>query len=301
VPGSFVDAALAYRHSDLLYSLTWRDRRDTLIYLLFEHQSKPPTHALMGERLHSYLARIWERWRADHPEAKKLPMILPVVLYHGAAAWTEPVAFEDSIDVPAGMRPYIDPLLVRLTYVLHDLSQITDEQLRAGAMRTARGKLAMLLLKHGRTDANIVQLLWRWMDVVREIILAPHGMEALAQLMRYLCEVSDHVELDELQDLLEREIGPEAKEAIMTLGQRLIEQGRQQGIEQGIEQGRQQGIEQGIEQGRQQILLVLLRQRFGDAITPQVEQRVATASGTLLEAWTGRVLSAATLAELLGE
>ena len=40
-----------------------------------------------------------------------------------------------------------------------------------------------------------------------------------------------------LQELLEREIGPEAKDTIVTTGQQLIEQGRKQGIEQGIERG----------------------------------------------------------------
>ncbi|HEX3474095.1 MAG TPA: DUF4351 domain-containing protein [Kofleriaceae bacterium] len=65
----------------------------------------------------------------------------------------------------------------------------------------------------------------------------------------------------------------------MTAGQRLIEQGRQQGV--------------------QGVLLRLLRQRFGDAVSAQVEQRIATASLEQVEAGTGRVLSAATLAEVL--
>ena len=39
-----------------------------------------------------------------------------------------------------------------------------------------------------------------------------------------------------------------------------------------------------------------LRQRFGDAVDAQVEQRIATALLEQVEAWTGRVLSAAPLA-----
>ena len=91
----------------------------------------------------------------------------------------------------------------------------------------------------------------------------------------------------------------------MTAGQRLIEQGRQQGIQQGmqqgIQQGMQQGIQQGIQQGTQGVLLRLLRQRFGDAVNAQVEQRIATASREQVEAWTGRVLSAATLTEAIAD
>ena len=94
-----------------------------------------------------------------------------------------------------------------------------------------------------------------------------------------------HVEPEELQGLLERHLGPEAKDAIMTAGQRLIEQGRQQGIQ----------------QGAQGMFLRLLRQRFGDAVNAQVEQRIATASLEQVETWTGRVLSAATLPEVIAD
>jgi hypothetical protein len=245
----------------------------------------------MAELLLSYQVRIWDRWRADHPKAKTLPMILPIVMYHGTPRWSEPRSFDALIDVPAVVRLAVEPYLVRFSYLLHDLSEISDEELRVGAMRTALIKLVALCFKHARTRADFLQILGRWMDVVREVARAPHGLEALAQVMQYILEVNDHVEPEQLQGLLEREIGPEAKDAIMTAGQRLIEQGRQQGIE----QGRQQGIQQGI----QGVLLRLLRQRFGDAVSAQVEQRIATASPEQVEAWTGRVLSAATLAEVL--
>ena len=49
------------------------------------------------------------------------------------------------------------------------------------------------------------------------------------------------------------------------------------------------------------MLLRLLRQRFGDAVNAQVEHRIATASLEQVEAWTGRVLSAATLAEAIAD
>ena len=284
-PGSFVDAALTHQHTDLLYAATWRDGGEALVYLLFEHQSAPPTEGLMAERVLRYEVRIWDRWRADHPRAKTLPAILPIVLYHGASLWPEPPSFDALLDVPAGLRPAIEPYLVRFTYLLHDLSKISDEELRDGAMRTALAKLVAMCFKYARTRADFLQILGRWMDVAREVVRAPHGLEALAQVMRYILEVNEHVEPEALQALLERDLGPEAKDAIMTAGQRLIEQGRQQ--------GRQQGI--------QELLLLLLRQRFGDAVDAHVEQRIATASLEQIKAWSVRVLSAATLSELLAD
>jgi predicted transposase YdaD len=79
----------------------------------------------------------------------------------------------------------------------------------------------------------------------------------------------------------------------MTAGQQIFEQGREKGIEQGRQLGRQEGV--------QGMLLRLLRQRFGDAVNADVEQRIATASVEQIEAWSARVLSAATLAELFAD
>lgn len=223
-PGSFVDVALSHQHTDLLYAATWRDGGEALVYLLFEHQSAPPTEGRMAERMLHYQARIWSRWRADHPKARTLPMILPIVMYHGAAPWSEPLSFDALLDVPAPLRPTVEPYLVRFTYLLHDLSEISDDKLRDGAMRTALAKLVVMCFKYARTRADFLEILGRWMDV---------------------------------------------------------------------EKGRQQGI--------QELLLLLLRQRFGDAVDVHVEQCIAKASIEQIEAWTERLLSAATLAEVLAD
>jgi len=232
----------------------------------------------MAYRLLRYQVRVWEEWFSRNPEAKMLPMIIPIVMYHGTTPWSEPRSFDALLDVPPGVRPAVEPYLVRFTYLLHDLSQISDDELREGAMRTALAKLVAMCFKYARTDVDFLEILGRWMSVVREVARAPNGLEALAQVMRYILEVNEHVGSEALQALLEHEIGPEAKDAIVTTGQQLIEQGRQQGF--------------------QELLLRQLRQRFGDAVDTHVEQRIVTASLEQIEAWSMRVLSAATLTEL---
>jgi hypothetical protein len=135
--GSFVDEALQEQHTDLLYSTTWRDGGEVLVDFLFEHQSAPPKDGLMAYRLLRYQVRIWDDWHAKHPKEKTLPMIIPVVMYHGTAPWSEPRLFGDLLAVPPSVRPAVAPYLVQLAYLLDDLSQISDDELRDGAMRTA--------------------------------------------------------------------------------------------------------------------------------------------------------------------
>ncbi|HWO19591.1 MAG TPA: Rpn family recombination-promoting nuclease/putative transposase [Kofleriaceae bacterium] len=289
-PGSFVDLALKEQHTDLLYSATWRDGSELLVYFLFEHLSAPPKKdSLLAFRLLRYQVRIWENWLAKHQDAKSLPMIIPIVMYHGVTPWSEPRLFDALLDVPASVRPAVAPYLIQFAYLLNDLSEITDDELRSGAMRTALAKLATICLKHARTSADFIQVLVRWMDVVRDVARAPNGLNALAQVLCYVLEVNDHVKREALQALLERELGPEAKEAIVTAGQQLIEQGRQE------------GLREGLRQGECALLLRQLRRRFGNAVNADIEQRIATAPIEQIDTWADRVFSAATLAELLAD
>src|SRR4051812_23801082 len=62
-PGSFVDELLQDRHTDLLFSANLGGRR-ALLYLLYEHQSKP--HPLMPFRLLVYTVKITESWLKEH-------------------------------------------------------------------------------------------------------------------------------------------------------------------------------------------------------------------------------------------
>jgi predicted transposase/invertase (TIGR01784 family) len=293
-PGSFVDLALKEQHTDLLYTATWRDGGELLVYFLFEHLSTPPKKdGLLAYRLLRYQVRIWEDWHARNPDAKALPMIIPIVMYHGVTPWSEPRLFDALLDVPASVRPTVAPYLIQFAYLLNDLSEISDDELRNGAMLTALAKLATICLKHARTSTDFIKILARWMDVTREVARAPNGLSALAQVLCYILEVNDHVEREALQALLEREIGPEAKEAIVTAGQQIREEGRQE--------GRQEGRREGRREGECAVLLRQLRRRFGDAVNADIEQRVATASIEQIDTWAERVLSAATLAELLAD
>ena len=78
----------------------------------------------------------------------------------------------------------------------------------------------------------------------------------------------------------------------MTAAQRLREEGRQE--------GRQEGREEGLRTSRL-LMLHMVQHRFGDQVDPHIEQRLRTATVEQIEAWSVRVLSAASLAELFAD
>jgi len=68
-----------------------------------------------------------------------------------------------------------------------------------------------------------------------------------------------------------------------------------------VETWRREAIQEGLEQGERKVLLRQLRRRFGAEVDGGTERRVAVAPAEQVEVWTERVLSAATLAELLAD
>ena len=108
---SYVDENLKDRHADLVYK-TKAGELDCLIFLLFEHQSTPDPK--MAFRMLCYMLAIWRDYEANHPNFKRLPVVLPVVLYHGKARWTGPIQFQKLVDPPEAMARYVPDFEYRL-------------------------------------------------------------------------------------------------------------------------------------------------------------------------------------------
>ncbi len=96
--------------------------------------------------------------------------------------------------------------------------------------------------------------------------------------------------MDDVQELVTRNVGADAEEEIVTLADRLREEGRIKG---------EQRAELRGEQRQRRILLKQLTLRFG-VLPEAVEDRVNAAGMDQLEIWSERVLTAATLTEMLG-
>ncbi len=159
-----------------------------------------------------------------------------------------------------------------------EISHETDEALRARAI-TALARLSLWCLRHAREPWELVDRLGAWVDLVREVRRAPHGVAALVLIMRYIFLTNEPGKPEELVARLLAAVGEEGKEEIMTAADQLMERGREQ------------GLKQGLELGRREMLLDLLRERFG-VLSGAVIARVTAAGLVELQAWSKRVLTA---------
>jgi predicted transposase YdaD len=265
VPGSFVDEALSERHTDLLYRIPWRrepgrEGNEVLLFVIFEHQST--VDPMMAFRMAVYSVRVWDHWLQEHPDQKRLPPILPLVLYHGEQEWTAATELQELLDLEGLAPEAVDalrPYLPKLQIMVDEVGRFPDEMLPGqGVVR-----LTLLLFKHGR-GSNVLEQLPQWEDEFRILVsLGEPGLRSLALLVEYLMTVNEHVTVDELTEFL-TPMGDEAKEIAVTLGQQLIDKGRQEGEQVGLQKGRQEGRQE----GRREALLQTARKALAKGMNP---------------------------------
>jgi len=285
VPGSFVDEALTERLSDLLFRIPLRHApeggpSESFIYLLFEHQST--VDDMMAFRLLRYMTRIWDRWLGEHPTAKRLPVVVPLVLYQGPRPWTAVTEFGGLFTLPHARGEAFASCVPQFEMVLNDLSQVDDEALRQGAM----AGIGRLLLKHIR-DPDLEDKL---SDLLDSLSAGAIGvLKAVALVVEYVLQASEVSDVT-LARILEHKAGPRAGEIAMTTAEKLLQQGRLEGRAEGREEGR-------LRKARG-VVLRLVELRFGEA-SEAVAAHVGAASEVQLDRWTERLLEASSVNEAL--
>ena len=139
-------------------------------------------------------------------------------------------------------------------------------------MASEAARLALLILRHAHSR-SLIDHLEKWSDLWARITLAPSGVMAFTDLVRYIADVNPHASQDRLLRLVPVQ-AQEARRVMPTLFQKEREQGRRE--------------------GHCAILLRQLEIRFGK-LPHEVIERVQKASAKQLLTWSERVLTKSTL------
>ena len=279
-PGSFVDAELKEQHTDLLFSASLGGEPIRL-YLLFEHQSTVDPE--MPLRMLGYVQRNWSAlWKNG---ARRLPLVIPIVLHHSESGWTAARSVGELIAIPEALGEAARVLVPELQIVLDDLGQVSEEKLLAREM-AALAKLVvwtLRLVRLGYDPAFIVQ----WAREAHEASTqAPR--EAFRAWLRYLSEV------DKATPALHALLAAETSESVSEVVMGLRHEWEKAAEERGRAEGEARGRAEGEARGRAETLLKLLKLRFGE-VPADVTEQVRSASVADLDRWTERVLIASSL------
>ncbi len=227
-PGSFVDEELQQVHSDLLYAVRTKGGGEGLVYVVFEHQSS--FDATMPFRLLRYMVRVWERWLRDNPKAKKLPIVLPVLLHHGDGRWSVAPDFASILDAEPGLLEAVRPFQPMFRFVLDDLTALSLEELAARAL-DALGRLVQLAFWSSRSMERLESAAPLMSVIAGTLVRDARTRALLTQLYAYLWRAAPpEVAADDIRSILLRVAGPQGAEDVVNAAEQLIEQGRTEGL-----------------------------------------------------------------------
>jgi predicted transposase/invertase (TIGR01784 family) len=231
-PGSFVDDELQQVHSDLLYAVRTKSGDDALAYVVFEHQSSPdPT---MAYRFLRYMVRVWERWLRDHPDARSLPIVLPLLLHHGDGRWKVAQDFHSLLAGDPEFLAAVQPYQPMFRFLLDDLGALTLEELADRSLH-ALGRLVQLAFWSSRSMERLTQAAPLMRAVAEALERDGRTRELLVQLFAYLWRVAPpDVATADIRSILLEAAGPVGAEDVVNAGQQLIEQGRVEGEREGV-------------------------------------------------------------------
>jgi hypothetical protein len=219
------------------------------------------------------MVRIWEKKRAQHGKGKTLPPIIPVIFYHGTRRWRSPLNFCSYFIAEDGLRPYIP----EFHPVMVDLQQIEESSLQGSVMT----QVALITLKHslGNLRPYLEEILRR---VLSEPLDERHR-GFLSTLLEYIIKGCKDIEERDVEQVILSIGSKEAKEAYMTLAERLIEKGELEGKL----------------LVKKEDLLKLLDQKFGAVTEADKRKIIETRDPDMLDQAIGLILKSETMAEVL--
>jgi predicted transposase/invertase (TIGR01784 family) len=274
-PSVFTDDELEERRSDFLFKVPLAGKEAYLLVLL-EHQSS--VDRVMAARVLVYVGRAIDRYLLRNPGARSVPAVIPVVLYHGEGGWTAATELFDLYALPEDAKPALRPLLPSLRFLLDDLSQTEDEDLRQRP-GPVLARLALIVMRHAqelRTAKDPAETMRSLSTSVSDLLQQVADQTGRTVVFRYMLEIVE-LEPEEGEQILVRALPEKVKEDVVTAADQLRAEGEAKAL--------------------RRVLLRQLREKF-TTLPVEAEQRIAKASADELDAWTTRVLKASSLDEV---
>jgi hypothetical protein len=267
------------RDGDMVWRIPRRDGDDAYLVLLLEFQSTNEQY--MAVRLLTYAGLLWQRiiTARQLTAGRKLPPVLPVVLFNGGTEWNAPALLQQLVALPADSPLW--PYQPALRFTVIDIGAFGTAELEP-----RKGLIPLWFQLENALDQN-------------------QFLQAVQALKTWFSDHPGHSrELKVVADLvtaLFTRLDPDIMVPAFLLedDNMLIDR-----VEQWIADGKQEARKEGRKAGRQEgaaiILLRQLEHRFG--VLPEVVRaRVQSADTDLLADWSMRILTAESLDGVFGD
>jgi hypothetical protein len=267
----YISENLRRRESDVVWRVRWtRDGQTRFVYLLMEFQSSPDR--FMALRLQTYVALLHQDLvrRKQLSDGRKLPAVLPLVLYNGARRWSAPGEMSVLVEQEPGELRHYSP---QLRYLLVD-----ERALPEGALPGAEN-LVGALIRLERSDCP-EEMLEVAGQLEREL-RAP----GLSELRRHFAVWINTVWAGSRFPGVAIPAVKDLEEGWSMLAERMV---------QWTKQWERKGLREGLRKGEATIVRRMLTHRYG-RLPRHVIERIERARPKELERWSKRLLEADTL------
>ncbi len=239
---SFIEKELADYYSDMLYRVKLTDGGEGFVYLLFEHKSYYDRYVHL--QLLEYMIKIWRLYIKQHKgkgKTFKLPIVIPLLICHARQEW-----LEETVRLTSLLSGPVNDLvgyIPNFGFELYDLHRYSDDQIKGTIMTRV-----MLLLFKYIFKPDFRHKLPEIFSLLQTLMEKETGLQYLEVVIRYLASVLDEerLSLKEIKEMAEQAISKETGGYVMTLAEKLRNEGKIEGKLEGEAKGLRNAIELGM-------------------------------------------------------
>ena len=244
---------------------------------MFEHKSYQAHNIAL--QLLKYMLEIWET-KLKKENKKGLPMIIPLVVYHGKESWSIKDTLGEMIIGYKELPKRIQRFIPDYEYVLYDLSRYTDEEIKG----EARTRIIMTVFRDIiKKDAKgIIETIITAVEYLRELEDKETGIEYFEILIRYIFNAVQNIDKNDVDKIIKKiETNySEGSEMVMTIAEIL----REEGMTEGIILGEKIGGKKATKEQLVETVSIQLKKKLKLHILPfEIEDKIQQASITQLK------------------
>jgi predicted transposase/invertase (TIGR01784 family) len=209
---TYIDKELSEHFSDILYRIKISGKV-SYIYLLFEHKSY--IDEWVGFQLLRNMVKIWEGYRKQNKKAKKLPVIIPTVIYHGREKWKAKDLIVKLFDEIPDVKCYIPDFKSEVL----DISHIPDEQIKGEILLRVH-----FLLQKYIFSPELFGKIHDIFEIFRALSSKNTAMEYIEVMLRYMTASVDSKRSDDLKVEIEKALKG-GGDIMPTIAEKWVEEG----------------------------------------------------------------------------
>jgi prophage antirepressor-like protein len=264
VDASFISPKHENRESDIIWKFRRNDgAQPVYVYILLEFQSRPDPS--MPIRLMGYESLFYQSLMASLPAAgwRKLPPVIPVVVYNGLEPWN---VATDLGSLIGELDPSAEIYRPQLRY------RLVDESTFDGGDLAALNSPVADLFRIEKSD--------EWLEVRESVRRLRQSLPPAEADLRQAFETWLKKVVMPRLGLSQEEVSAAATlEEVDTM------------LAEKIDRWNQELREKSLQEGEARIVLQLLRLKFG-VLAPDIEEQVRSADADRLLGWSERILTA---------